>query len=61
MGLGWVMQEAGLQGDQAVGPQLDLLRDGVRLPVPKREGVPVVTWHFCGVEPLQKEGKVCLR
>ena len=48
------MQEAGLQRDQAIRPQLDLLCDGVRLPVPKREGVPIVTGHFGWVEALQK-------
>ena len=35
------MQESGLQGNQAVRPQADLLGDRVLLPVPEGQSVPV--------------------
>ena len=50
-----VVQEAQLQGDEAVRAQLHGLRDLALLPVPEREGVPVGCGHIRRVEALQAQ------
>lgn len=52
LGLGGLMQESGLQGNETLWAQADLLLDGVLLPVPEGQGVPIRAGDSCWVETL---------
>ncbi len=49
------MQESGLQGNQAISSQLDLLSDCTLLPIPEGQSVPIRAGNIGWIEALHAE------